>query len=308
MGTGIFFLPQGRPDSAQLLRACQNQAWLRACSNPVGKALWFIESLFTTDLSLDELARIGGVPRHHLVRAFAGATSFSPMRYVRGRRLTEAARLLANGPPDVLSVAIEYGYSTLEAFSRAFFFEFGLSPETVRTQRHLDWLDLVEPVKVAEDLTVDLAPPRIEDGRELLIAGLGKRYSAQTAGAIPAQWQRFQSLIGRIPGQIGDATYGVRCQSDDHGALDYVSGVEVADFSALPSDLYRLRIAPQRYAVFTHRGNVSDVRRNWHTIWNDWLPASGREAIEAPDFERYDARFDPRTGEGWLEIWVPIRK
>src|ERR1041385_1778279 len=166
MGTGIFFLPQSRPNSAQLLRACQNQAWLRACSNPVGKALWFIESLFTTDISLDELARIGGVPRHHLVRAVAGATGWPVLRYVRGRRLTEAARLLANGAPDVLSVAIEYGYSTLEAFSRAFFFEFGLSPETVRAQQHLDWLDLVEPVKMDETLTIDLAPPRFEDRSE----------------------------------------------------------------------------------------------------------------------------------------------
>jgi len=308
MGTGIFFLPQGRPNSAQLLRACQNQAWLRACTNPVGKALWFIESLYTTDVSLDELARIAGVPRHHLVRAFATATSWSIMRYVRGRRLTEAARLLANDPPDVMSVAIEYGYSTLEDFSRAFFFEFGLSPETVRAQQHLDWLDLVEPAKVDEDLAIELEPPRFENGRELLIAGIGKRYSAQTAPAIPAQWQRFQGLIGRIPGQIGHVTYGVRCNADDHGSLDYISGVEVADFSALPSDLHRLRLAPQRYAVFTHRANVCQVRRTWHTIWNEWLPESGYEAVEAPDFERYDGRFDPRTGEGGLEIWVPIRK
>jgi predicted transcriptional regulator YdeE len=26
----------------------------------------------------------------------------------------------------------------------------------------------------------------------------------------------------------------------------------------------------------------------------------------APDFERYDKRFDPQTGEGEIEIWVPV--
>jgi AraC family transcriptional regulator len=29
-------------------------------------------------------------------------------------------------------------------------------------------------------------------------------------------------------------------------------------------------------------------------------------AADAPDFERYDADFDPRTGMGGVEIWVPL--
>jgi AraC family transcriptional regulator len=29
--------------------------------------------------------------------------------------------------------------------------------------------------------------------------------------------------------------------------------------------------------------------------------------IDAPFFERYDERFDPRTGMGDVEIWVPIK-
>jgi AraC family transcriptional regulator len=300
----------GQPNVASaprdLFRAYHHQAWLRACSNPVGKALWFIESLFATDISLDELARIAGVPRHHLVRAFAGATGQSILRYVRGRRLTEAARLLANGPPDVLSVAIEYGYSSHESFSRAFFDEFGISPERVRAQRHLDSLELVEPMQVDDKLLIELEPPRFEDGGELLIAGLGRRYNAQTMDAIPAQWQRFAALIDRIPGRVGKLTYGVRCNADDAGNLDYVCGVEVADLAAMPSDLHRLHIVPQQYAVFRHRANVSEVRRTWHTIWNQWLPQSAYEAVAAPDFERYDERFDPRTGNGGLEIWVPV--
>src|SRR5690242_8755865 len=109
---GIFWQDERRTTSAQMLRACQHQAWLSACSNAVAKALWFIESLYLSELTLDAIAAIAGVPRHHFVRAFALATGHSVMRYVRGRRLTEAARLLANGPPDVLAVALEYGYAT----------------------------------------------------------------------------------------------------------------------------------------------------------------------------------------------------
>ena len=84
--------------------------------------------------------------------------------------------------------------------------------------------------------------------------------------------------------------------------------MRVADLAKLPPEFYRLRIAPRRYAVFTHHANVSQVRRTFHTIWNPWLPQSGYEVADAPDFERYDTRFDPATGEGGLEIWVPVQR
>jgi AraC family transcriptional regulator len=43
-------------------------------------------------------------------------------------------------------------------------------------------------------------------------------------------------------------------------------------------------------------------------IWNQWLPASGLRAADAPNFERYDEKFDPLTGNGGLEIWLPVRE
>jgi predicted transcriptional regulator YdeE len=41
-------------------------------------------------------------------------------------------------------------------------------------------------------------------------------------------------------------------------------------------------------------------------IHGDWLPRSGLRARQTPDFERYDARFDPATGAGLVEIWFPV--
>jgi AraC family transcriptional regulator len=67
-----------------------------------------------------------------------------------------------------------------------------------------------------------------------------------------------------------------------------------------------VRIPAQQYVVFTHRGHISTIRSTWHTIWNTWLPGSGHEVADAPDFERYDAVFDPRTGIGEVEIWLPL--
>ena len=68
----------------------------------------------------------------------------------------------------------------------------------------------------------------------------------------------------------------------------------------------RLRLPEQRYAIFTHRGHISHIRATTYTIWNKWLPESGRKLAKAPDFERYDDRFDPKTATGEVEIWLPI--
>ena len=274
---------------------------------PVGKAIWFIESHFAGEISLDEIARSAGVSRYHLARAFDYATGQPAMRYVRARRLSEAARTLANGAPDILSVALDYGYGSHEAFTRAFRAQFGLTPEQVRARRHLDNLTLVEPIKMDETLLATLEQPRFETGKALLIAGLRERYTCDSSKAIPAQWQRFGPYIGHIPGQVGAAAYGVCCNGDDSGNFDYISGVEVADFSELPKELSGERIPARRYAVFTHREHISTIRRTCNTIWNKWLPESGHEAADAPFFERYGENFDPRTGTGGLEIWIPLK-
>ena len=275
--------------------------------NPVGKALWFIESHFAEELTLDDIAHCGCVSRFHLARAFEAATGVPVMRYVRGRRLSEAARRLADGAPDILTVAIDAGYGSHEAFTRAFREQFGLTPEALRARGHLDNLVIVEPIKMDETLLTHLAPPRFEDGRPFLVAGLSERYTCESAAAIPSQWQRFNEYFGKVPGQVGNVAYGVCYNADDAGNIDYLCGVEVSDFSTLPAEFSRLRIAAQRYAVFSHREHVSTIRRTWNTIWNTWLPASGHLPADAPNLERYDEKFDPVSGMGGLEIWLPLK-
>ena len=274
--------------------------------NPVGKALWFIETHFAVELSLDDIASVAHVSRYHMSRAFGIATGHSIQGYVRGRRLTEAARLLASGAPDILTVALDVGYGSHAAFSRAFRDQFGVTPEAIRSQRHLNNVELVEAIKMEETM-IHLEIPRFQDGKLMLIAGLSERYTCETSSGIPAQWQRFAPRIGNIPGQVGRTAYGVRCNSDDEGSMDYLCGVEVSDFSSLPADLSRLCIPAQRYAVFSHRDHISRIRSTWHTIFSQWLPESGYEVVDAPDFEQYGEEFDPRTGTGLVEIWIPIK-
>lgn len=276
--------------------------------NPVGKALWYVESHFAGEITLEEIATVGGVSRYHMSRAFAVAMDCSLSRYVRGRRLSEAARVLANGAPDILSVALDWGYGSHEAFTRAFRDQFGLTPDMVRAQRHLDNLELVEPRMMDTSLITNLEPPRFVNGKALLVAGLGERYDCESSKAIPSLWQRFIPHIGHVPGQIGERiAYGVCCNSDEEGNFDYIAGVEVSDFSELPREFSRVRIPAHRYAVFAQREHIATIRSTVNTIWNKWLPQSGHEAADAPDFERYGESFDPATGNGGFEIWIPIK-
>lgn len=275
--------------------------------HPVAKALWFIESHFAGEITLDEIAAVGGVSRFHMSRAFGTTTGQSVMRYVRGRRLSEAARALANGAPDILSVALDAGYGSHEAFTRAFRDQFALTPEAVRAQRSIDNLALVEPIRMDANRMSELEPPRRETGKTLLIAGHAQRYHFETIAGIPAQWQRFAPHIGNIQGQIGRIAYGVCCNSDGAGSFEYLCGVEVAGFDGLPDEFARLRIPEHQYVVFAHREHISAIAHTWSAIMNKYLPESGLEVADAPDFERYGAEFNPQSGTGLVEIWIPIK-
>jgi AraC family transcriptional regulator len=275
--------------------------------DPIARALWFVESHFAQEITLDDVAAVAGVSRYHLSRTFGLATGRGLMAYVRGRRLSEAAKALAAGAPDILAVALDWGYGSHEAFTRAFRDQFDHTPEAVRTRGHVNDLALLEAVRMDNSMQIPLDPPRIVDEHPLRIAGINEHYDHTASAAIPAQWQRFMPHLDHVPGQVGHTAYGVVHNGDDTGHADYLTGVEVKDFSKIPAEFARLEIPAQRYAVFAHKDHISAIRRTWLSIWNKGLPEAGLEASGGPEFERYDERFDGRTGQGEVEIWIPIK-
>jgi AraC family transcriptional regulator len=269
------------------------------------KALWYIESHLGSDLSLEAIAQDVGVSRYHLSRAFSISTGYGLAVYVRGRRLSKAAKALVNGAPDILSIALDAGYGSHEAFTRAFKQHFGLTPEQARAQ-HLTDLNLQEPMNMPNTATARIAPARIDRREAMLIFGLSQQYTPQTMGGIASQWEQFLPHFGHIPTQVGKIAYGVIHNSDDAGNCDYLCGIEVSEFPSHPCEFTRLRIAPQTYAVFLHTDHISNVGATCRAIWNQGLPDSGYKAADGPWFECYGEEFNGRTGLGGLEIWVPI--
>lgn len=152
-----------------------------------------------------------------------------------------------------------------------------------------------------------LVPPRFENSKELLIAGLKNHYELETRKNIPAHWTRFASYLGKVPGQVGKVSYGVcyNCQSDS--SFDYLTGVEVTDTKGLPADFAHVKVPAQRYAVFTHEKPVAQIPQTIETIWMKWVPDCGLNVAATPCFERYTEAFNPQTGMGGTEIWVPLK-
>ena len=277
----------------------------------VKKALWYIESHSARPVTLGEVAEASGLSRFYLTRVFPAATGHSVIGYLRGRRLTEAARELVDGAPDILSVALDAGYGSHEAFTRAFHDFLGLTPEEVRARRSLENLPLVEAILMS-DLTASILPRRPSArSATLLVAGVRQYYTYEERGGIPTQWQRFQPHLGHVPGGVGRSAYGICMRvGDDREGFDYICGVQVKSLDELPEELSGLRLPARRYAVFEHKDHVSTVGSTCGAIFGEWLPKSDVKAAEGPlmMIEHYDERFDPTSGEGGLEIWVPLAR
>ncbi len=279
--------------------------------NPIGRAVWYIEMHFGSEISLVDVAQASELSKFHLVRAFGTYAGRSVMRYVRARRLSEAAKRLAIEGGGILDVALEAGYNSHEAFTRAFKEQFGITPDQFRRNPDLKNIRIVEPIKMDDskkDTSPILSEPRIVDGDAMVIVGLKKRYDDETSTQMPSQWQAFQAHIGNIDNQKGNVAFGVLCNSDDDGNIDYITGIEVSEYPEATKELDGLRIPAQTYAVFTHEGHVAEIGWTWKAIFADWLPQADYKPVDAPQVERYGEGFDTETGIGDIEIWIPVAK
>ena len=140
----------------------------------------------------------------------------------------------------------------------------------------------------------------------MLLAGLRRTHVMSSAGeTTAAQWREFAAAPP--PGARSAFRYGALCGSDvDRREFDYLTAAEVEGPEGLPEHLERLSVPAARYAVFVHQQGLTDLREAWSAILTKWLPTSGFNPGERPEFERLDGRFDFKTGEGAIELWFPI--
>ena len=272
---------------------------------PVQKALWFIESRMHDDFSLPDVAAASGVSKHHLIRAFGKSAGLSVMKYVKARRLTEAAKILADGAPDILTVALMARYQSHEAFTRAFADRFQVLPHQIRDLGSTTGLQLTEALMLDQE-TQALPQPIVQEHRSFIVSGFSKRYSTHTKPAIPSLWHELDQYLERLEGQLNVTSYGVCSNFSDAGCFDYLCGIDASLPDAGVVARQDIVIPSGLYASFQHSGHISGIRSSWNEVYNNWLPHSGHRLINSPEFECYSADFDPVSGHGSVTINIPV--
>jgi AraC-like DNA-binding protein len=103
--------------------------------NSIMKAVGYIESNFTRDMPLEEVAKASGLSTGYLSRQFKGVLGTSPSEYARNFRIAKAAELLREEGRTVADVSAALGFADLSLFSRQFKQVTGISPTGFRKNK-----------------------------------------------------------------------------------------------------------------------------------------------------------------------------
>ncbi len=98
----------------------------------VERAMQLIKSRLDHPWRLDELARLSGISRQHLIELFRSECGRSPMQYLLQLRLDEARRQLKHTGKSVTAIAYDLGFSSSQHLSSAYRKNFGHTPSTGR--------------------------------------------------------------------------------------------------------------------------------------------------------------------------------
>lgn len=149
----------------------------------------------------------------------------------------------------------------------------------------------------------------VENG-PLIIAGLCEPLTQNSHETIPLLWQQLAKRTIEIPNRINSVGYGL-CLNNGTTDFYYMAGYAVWDFAGLPPGIHHTLLPAQRYAVFSHPAHVTQIRDTIDAAF-DCLPGSGYALDSKPEnalhfLEYYGENFNPETGLGDIEIWLPIK-
>ena len=122
-----------KPKAAVTEPACAPQQSVR---DPLERVLAHVERDLFEPMSVATLADVAGLSQFHFSRLFAARVGESVMAYVRRRRMLRAAAKLGRNPgvedeieaPALIALALDCGFDSQEAFTRAFAQVFGVTP------------------------------------------------------------------------------------------------------------------------------------------------------------------------------------
>ncbi len=102
-------------------------------------------------LNREALATMAGYSLPHFHRIFTAEMGENIAAYIRRVRLERAAQKLIHGATDLMQVAMDAGFQSHAAFSKAFKQHFGYTPSEFRTLNFMIALEAVRKSKTKRD-------------------------------------------------------------------------------------------------------------------------------------------------------------
>ena len=275
--------------------------------------LVFIQKNLDDELSLEEYARVAHFSPYHFHRIFRGMVGESLHEHIRRLRLERAATRLKRTDRSIIEIALEAGYETHEAFTRAFRTLCGCSPSHYRRDKsvtltfgpgvhyqemcrgHLardpragrprhDSLinDMQLPIGGE---TMEVRIEHVEPMRVAFVRHVGPYDQVETA------WERLCTQLGK-DGLLGPGTKFIGICYDDPEVtaperIRYDACVTVDGNFVAEDDVGVQTIGGGEYAVTTHIGPYNVLGQTYATLLGQWLPRSERELRSEPSLEFY---------------------
>lgn len=275
------------------------------------RALAFIEARLDQPLTLAQIATAAGLSPYHFARLFTATRGESVMAYVWRRRLLRAAERIVEAPETtrLIDLALDCGFESQEAFTRAFKRLFGVAPGQFK-RAHLAMTPegavcAMSDLNVAARVTMRAKPEQLPAFR---VAGLSEEFRIETRPGIPLLWDKFVRMLP-FPGMKGQGTYGVCWDMAPEQPFKYMAAAALEDGAPVPPGLELKEIAAQSYLVFRLEVDAGpfqpQVTAAMEEIWGRRVPNSGYKSAGAPDFEYYPPGFQPMQAS-WVEYWIPV--
>ncbi|MEO9327254.1 AraC family transcriptional regulator [Gordonia aurantiaca] len=267
-------------------------------------------------VDLAGFARSHGTTEYHLRRMFASLAGMPFSEYVRRRRMSLAATDLATGDEGLLDIAVRYGYSSAEAFGRAFRSVHDASPSEVRThggpfatQPVLRFRLTVEGSRPM-DVTITERPTLTFVGHAaevpLIHRGVNPHIQQHIASIPPEEHLRLKQLNDTEPVGILAITDGSEPDAPEGTPITYLHGVAVREDTAVPDDLSSITADAGAWVTFRSSGPFPNaLQETWAATATDWFPSNPWRLRPGPTFVRYLA-LDESHAEA--EIWMPIER
>ncbi|MGW4893367.1 AraC family transcriptional regulator [Kitasatospora sp. NPDC004240] len=264
-----------------------------------------------------ELARIALTSEYHFRRMFSALAGMPLSEYVRRRRLTVAGAEVLAGERTLLEIAVRYGYTSGEAFARAFRAVHGVGPGEARragavltSQPRMSFRLIIEGSSSMEYRLVERDAFRVVGLKArvpLVHEGVNPAIAAFIRGIPPETVGRIAALSAGEPGGIVSVVADFDASRAEGTELDYYHAVVAGPEGAVDGDLDVLEVPAGAWAVFDGSGPFPQALQYlWRDVFTEWFPSNPYRSRPGPELLRTALSADGSQAEA--QLWIPVER